>query len=233
MINYLPRPDEGTETIVEPFAGSLAFSLSYDVRNIIAAESNEAIRELLLWLHQTATEQRLQELQELEISQKVDVRELPGLCSEERTLLRLQMASLVVGQLSSWTLYPQHSKGLDKVVSQLQSFKSKNFQLFRHFKDIIFPSNCSFDNTLVFVDPPYLNTDGNYKDKGRDFGQVEPEDIEDWISELPYKVLFTYGNGAQDLFPRYQWQVAMNRKVPDMRNGGSKERTEWFAKINW
>jgi site-specific DNA-adenine methylase len=233
MIKYLPHPEDAITTIVEPFAGSLAYSLHHNPANIITAESNVAVRGLLNWLHDDATVDRIMELHELPVPIKIDVREIVGLTEAERTLLRLQVASVMVGQLSSWTLYPQHGKGLDKVATALPGFQNQQLTMFEDFRDIAIPMTCTVENTLVFVDPPYINTDGNYKDRGRDFGRIEPQVIEDWVLSLPYKVLMTYGTGAQELFPRLTWEVAMNRKVPDMRKGGSKERTEWFAKINW
>ena len=86
---------------------------------------------------------------------------------------------------------------------------------------------------MVFLDPPFLGTFANYKAGGKDFGGLDAKSLEDWAFSLQCPVLFTYGDHAQDTFPRFTWQKALVRKVPILRGGGTKERTEWFATRNW
>lgn len=89
--------------------------------------------------------------------------------------------------------------------------------------------------TLFFVDPPYLGTQGNYIDKTAGIDRtssISAADIEDFVLGLKSPVLMTYGDGAQETFANLDWKLATKRKVPLIRTGGTRERSEWYCSLH-
>jgi site-specific DNA-adenine methylase len=233
LLKHLPGPHFGNTTIVEPFAGSLAYSMSYrPPRNLIAAEANPLVRGLLEWLRQEATEERLTELEALraDLKDKVNLISL-GLPEPETTLLRLMTSGAYVGQLSSKVHYAQHSFKLGGLKDDLPYLRRTLRPLFEDFLQC--EEACNQPNTMAFVDPPYLGTEGNYKSKGKDHGGLDAKAVQAFVLRLKCPVLMTYGDGCQETFPALTWEKAVTRKVPILRGGGTKERTEWYARLNW
>ncbi len=104
MLKHLRGVPSGVTRIVEPFCGSCAFSLNsglpfkgYDV-------AREVI-ELLRWLRDSDLD-AVNALASY-CGVRADVRGLP-IEPVAMTYLRINCASVMTGQLSSWTLYPQH-----------------------------------------------------------------------------------------------------------------------------
>jgi len=102
---------DGTKRLVEPFCGSMGFSLQYDMPALGMDISSEII-DLLKWL-KTVDEKSLDNLRIYE-GNRIDVRKVPELTKEERSYLRINIASVCVGQLSSYTIYPQHKLPVDE-----------------------------------------------------------------------------------------------------------------------
>lgn len=232
MIKYLPAPPEGTKIIIEPFSGSLAYSLHYRPELVFGAEASNELRELWRWLIKDATEEDVRAIEKLKALDKVDVRTL-NLPLAQETLLRLQTSGAYVGQLSSWILYPQHSLVLDKLVAALPYIKKSISPLYEDYTEATLEKVSRHPNALAVVDPPYLETSGNYSRKGKDHNHMVAEDVTAFIKRLACPVLLTYGNKAAETFPEFNWQVACVRKVPILRGGGTRERTEHFAKIGF
>lgn len=247
LVPYLPAPAPGTDTIVEPFAGSAAYALSYAPKFVILTDINPLVRELWEWLIDEATEDDLlglrQKLEHLrQKGAKVDLR-TKNLPSPLLTLARLMVASVVKGQLSSWTLYPQHRSSVDVLVGQLPYIKKSVF--------VVEPGNGGYEDafadafmlqtsvhrkgrTCVFVDPPYIGTKANYKDGPQSWTLAEAKKLADLVhkaAQAGCQVVMTYGDGAQQVFPEFDWQVAVQRKVPNIRRGGTVDRTEWFCEL--
>lgn len=228
LLKYLPAPPLNTATIVEPFAGSAAYGLHYKPKSLILAEANTDVRELWEWLATTATEQDLKELEAKKPTEKVDIRSL-GLPKPQETLMRLSISGAYVGQLSSFVAYPQHSFDLSGVAAAL-SYIRRSVRIERDFRDT------EGLNALYFVDPPYLGTQGNYHDKSKKHdmtGDVSADDLKHFIHGIKSPVLFTYGEGAPELFPDFDWKLAVTRKVPVLRGGGTRDRREWYCRLNW
>jgi site-specific DNA-adenine methylase len=64
LLKHLPSPPPGTRTIVEPFAGSLAYAMFYKPVRIVAAEVNPYVRGLWEWLRSSATVEMLSKIEE-------------------------------------------------------------------------------------------------------------------------------------------------------------------------
>jgi len=222
--------------MVEPFAGSLAYSIHYAKPRIVAAEANPLVRDLWRWLRDVATSKDLDRIESLKPQEKIDARvwaKNHDLGEAATTLVRLQISGAYVGQLSSWVLYPQHSLGLQEFRNRLDYIKRSLAPVrddFRH-PDIL--AATAQPGAFAFVDPPYLDTSANYKSKGQDHGGMTPKDVEDFVLSLTCPTLVTYGDGCQETFPRLTWTKAVTRKVPILRGGGTRERTEWYARLRF
>jgi hypothetical protein len=222
--------------LIEPFAGSLAYSLHYQKPKIVAAEANPLVRDLWCWLRNRATSKDLERIESLKPQEKIDARvwaKKHDLGEPETTLVRLQISGAYVGQLSSWVLYPQHSLGLQEFRRNLDYIKRALAPVrddFRH-PDVL--AAAQEPGAFAFVDPPYLDTSANYKSKTADHGSMTPQEVEDFVLGLPCPTLMTYGDGAQETFPRLTWTKAVTRKVPILRGGGTRERTEWYARLRF
>ncbi len=236
LIKHIPQPLIGTTTIIEPFGGSLAYSAHYKPAAVWAAESNPLVRSLLEWLRTEATSDDLTRLEGLKPSEKIDAMAWGvkhGLKEPEVTLTRLQISGAYVGQLSSRVLYPQHSLNLTALKERLPYVKDSLREVQSDFRSPAIRMAAEGRGTMCFVDPPYLNTSGNYKSKGADHGGLDVAAITAFVKSLPCPVLFTYGDGAQTTFPDLEWTKAVTRRVPILRGGGTRERTEWYTTLNW
>ena len=231
MLKHLPPPPLGTTRIVEPFAGSLAYSLAYGLPTT-AADANPLMRELWNWLRTEATIDGLTELEGKVPAERVSVFSL-GLKSPEATLMRLFISGAYVGQLSSKILYgDQHRFDLSKLKAALPSIQKNLSEVMADYSDC--EATCSEPGVMAIVDPPYLsNTGANYKSKGKDHGSLDPQALLAFIKRLPCPTMVTYGDEAATTFQDLPWQVACIKKVPILRGGGTRERTEHYCLLNW
>jgi len=229
LLKYLPPPPSSVKTIVEPFAGSMAYAMFHRPVRIVAAEVNPCVRGLWEWLRTTATVEMLNKIERAKPTEKIDLR-LLGLSEPETTLIRLQISGAYVGQLSSFIAYPQHSLKLDKLKEALPYIRQAVAPLAKDYSEALLAIP---DDAMVFVDPPYLDTKANYKSKGKDHGAIKPRALEKFILGLPCPTIVTYGDGAAETFPRLPWQKVIDRKVPILRGGGTRLRTEYMALLRW
>ncbi len=130
----------------------------------------------------------------------------------------------MVGQWSSWKVYPQHNLPLADTLHALPSARRVEVQL----GDALDYAERKGD--LGFLDPPYIGTRANYES---DTGGYQPSQTLNLLGRLTIPVIFTYGDGAPDIFPGLPWEVVKKRKVPNLRKGGTVDRTEYVAYINW
>lgn len=236
LLKHLPAPPLNTKVMIEPFAGSLAYSIHYAKPRIVAAEANPLVRDLWHWLRDRATDADFKKLEAAKPMEKVNAKVWAakhGFGEPETTLARLQIASVVVGQLSSWMLYPQHSFGLEEFSQRLGYIKRALAPVRDDFLHPDILSAAQQPGAFAFVDPPYLDTSANYKSKGADHGGMNPKDVEDFVLGLSCPTLVTYGDGAEETFPRLTWTKAVTRKVPILRGGGTRDRTEWYARLRF
>ena len=233
-IKYYRRPPEGTKRIVEPYLGSGAYWFSTDLPGL-GYETNGDVVAMWRWL-QTTTPKELEDLSEAVEAVKIDptnigkpdVRRL-GLSLGQETYVRINVTGVVVGQLTAWKIYPQYSLPVENTVSCLPRLKDI---------DIIHGSASGYvhtDGDLLFIDPPYLGTIAGYEEKGKKSHEAayDPKETKSLISSTTNPVIFTYGDGAGTAFPEYAWSKVCVRKVPNLRRGGTVDRTESVAYVNW
>lgn len=235
LLKYYRKPPTGTKRIVEPYLGSGSYILSSDLPGI-GFESNADVVAMWKWL-QTTTPSELKDLyasvealkNDPATPTKPDVRLMLGLNRGQETYVRVNVTGVLVGQLTSWKIYPQNRLPVDQTIECLPRLKDI---------EVIHGSANDYvhlDGDCLFVDPPYLGTTGGYveKSKGSHEASYRPDDTLRLLKSTGNPVIFTYGDGASSLFPDFDWQAVVTRKVPNIRRGGTVDRTEWVAYVNW
>lgn len=230
LLNYR-RPNDNIKRIVEPYLGSGIYSLSTNLP-CTGFELNADVVAMWKWLQNTNA-QELTDLSELvensKLLKKVDVRELQ-LELGPQTYVRVNTAGLVTGQLTSWKIYPQHRLPIEQTIACLSRIKD---MIIVHGNAIDYQHE---DGDLLFIDPPYIGTLGGYIQKGKkgrvDGSYIHHETIE-LIKRTNNPVIFTYGSNAPVLFKDFAWSLIKTIKVPNVRSGGTTDRTEWVSYINW
>ena len=218
-----------TRRIVEPYLGSGAFVLNA-TGPAIGYETNLAVCEVWWWL-QRSTPADVRDLAawtdaRRAADSKLDVREL-GLPIGPQTWIRLNCASVVTGQLSSWRLYPQHRLPTEETIRCLD--RIREIQVVHGNGEL---AEISAGDGL-FVDPPYAGTLANYLegDRRRQAEQHDPALTTALITRTDAPAILTYGTDAKSAFPAYDWAVLRTSRVPNMRLGGTTNRIEHVARI--
>lgn len=229
-IDYYRSPPHNTARIVEPYLGAGAYTLAYNFPGS-GLDINENI--ITLWKYlKSSDEKQLRKLEKIFVKQpdKTDIRSIPNLSPGELLYLKINVCSVVVGQLTSWLLYKKHSLPIEQTISLLP--KLQNIEVC-----------CASAETyqakagdLIFLDPPYSGTFGGYKtNKNIDLTKnYNPNHTIELIKRITNPIILTYGNGAPQVFPDYKWELVAERKVPNMRKKGfSSLRQEYVSYINW
>ena len=222
ILRYLESPPFDVKRVWEPFLGSGAYTLSHRLQGV-GIDRDERVIKVWHWL-QTATAEDILDLNRWYESQEGPVPVVEAPFPEGAQLyLRINVCSAMVGQWSGTTTYPQHSLPVAKTLRALPLIKNMEV---RHGS---FEEATPGPKDMVFFDPPYFGTKGNYK--GEDF--FDPSTILPVLEGWDCPILFTYGDGAQEWFPELEWEVSAVINVPRLRGGGTVQRKEWVAYLNW
>jgi len=229
-LQYYKMPSQGYKRIVEPYFGSGSFSLN-NTGSAVGYEVNDDLYAMLAWL-KTTDKTELFDLKKIvdinsSKNEKLDVRTLQ-LEKGPETYLRINVCSAVVGQLSSWKIYPQHKLPVEKTLESIP--RLKEIILFNKSGE----SHIEDDGDLVFIDPPYIDTKANYFSQSKDYTDLyNPNTTIDFIKNTKSPIIFTYGTNAKKIFPNYNWNLVKEVKVPNIRNGGTVSRYEYVSYINF
>lgn len=201
----------------------------------LGVDINPDIIDLWTWLQNEATETRLRELAAIAADavskaedKKPDSR-LLGLSRGELLYVRVNITGAYCGQLSSWKIYPQYKLPIDQTLKLMPRLKDIELRCGNASEYV------EVDGDLVFLDPPYAKTKANYKQGGKNGIEegYKPADTIALIRRLSCPIIFTYGTDAPEVFPEFDWKVVLKKKVPNLRRGGTVERTEHVSYINW
>jgi site-specific DNA-adenine methylase len=146
------------------------------------------------------------------------------------TIVRVQTSGAYVGQLSSWIRYPQHAMRAESIIEHIPYIRGSVHTL-AGYRDVLDAAGDDPD-CMVFCDPPYHGTHANYDDAKSTFRRDDYRQLEEDIIHLRCPTIVTYGDGCSDVFPRLPWERLTTRRVPILRGGGTRERTEWIARLN-
>lgn len=211
---YRPIPF-GVRRIAEPFLGSGAFMLNSGLPGI-GYEMNPRLVAMWRWLKQASADD-LRSLADLVDCCKKDrpsVRDF-GLDPGPETYVCVNVTGLVVGQLSSWTVYPQHSLPIEDTIQCLPRLKDIEVMQGDGHQFV------AERGDMLFVDPPYIATSANYAKL-----EYDPIKTVNMIEASDCPTILTYGSNAESVFPQYQWETIKTVKVPNMRRGGTVDRNE-------
>jgi site-specific DNA-adenine methylase len=234
-LEHYRKPLENIKRVVEPYLGSGAYLLNTKLPGL-GVESNGDIVAMWKWL-QTTTPAELRELyDEVEnikknpaTPDKPDVRLMLGLNPGQQTYVRINTTGVLVGQLTAWKIYPQNRLPVEQTILCLPRLKDI---------EVVQGDASSYvhqDGDLLFVDPPYLGTTAGYEEKGKKNHEktYKASDTTSLLASTSNPAIFTYGDGAEVHFPQFTWEKVMTRKVPNVRRGGTVDRTEWVTYANW
>lgn len=234
MLEVLPPPPPNARRIIEPFLGSGAYSLSWLGEDphlkAVGFDADPRVARLWKFLQQVDPE-LLRELDSWwEEAKKTTpapkVEDVQNLFGEGASLyFKINVCGVYTGQWSASQGYPQFALPLQKTLEALDVAKRVTVSEgdWKTVGEVLEPGD------VVFLDPPYLGTRGNYLNEK----SFNPSDIQEQVLSWGVPVLVTYGTGAPEIFPELPWELVQVRKVPNIRRGGTVSREEWVSRVNW
>lgn len=224
------------ERIVEPYAGSVAFSLNHEVP-FVAYEIEPQLHNLYNYLKhcclipngRSVLEETLKEMDEIRASnleKSIDVvfpeKDTPKL-KFMYSLIRLCCCGLYVGAFTSKKIYPQHTLPIANMLSAFDRLQRTDWQVV---------DGCALrcyspqEGDFVFMDPPYLRTVGGYK-VDKTFSLEHTYKLIDRCQQSNTPFLLTYGTGAQDDFPMLKgWELLRMKTASKVNTTGKNVREE-------
>lgn len=229
LLKYYKQPPQDCKKIVELYLGAG----SYSVNSTLPAtgyDTNEDLIAMWKWL-QSTNGKELDDLKALVEDAKTkelkpDVKDLK-LDLGPQTYVRVNVTSVMAGQLSSWKIYPQHNLPIEDTklcLDRIKDIEVKNESCDSFVDD---------GNNILFIDPPYVGTTGNYLSSKNHEKSYKPQDTIDIISRCTSPIIFTYGTNADEIFPNFKWETVYHKKVPNLRRGGTVDRYEKVCYLNW
>lgn len=210
LVKFYTPPPVGIKRIVEPFAGSMAYSLAH---NLPALGFDTSLDLVILWKWlKNTTAKELNDINDiytfscsnLEPGQTLDVRDL-GLDAGPSQYIRVNCAGLITGQFSKFSIHPRNKLPIEQTIKCLESFKKI---------DVIWDDGLKYKASggdLLFIDPPCIES--NFK---KNKIHIRASDITNMIQhDVP--TIFTYGNNANILFPDREWKVIYTKKYKNIR----------------
>ena len=233
LLKHYRSPPPGTKRVVEPYLGSGSYMLLGSALPGLGFEANGDVVAMWNFLKST-TPTELRDLavaveDEKRKGSQPSVKDM-NLPLGPRTYVRVNCTSVVVGQLKSWRIYPQHRLPVEDTIGLLPRLKDVEV-VHGDPRRLYVPE----DGDLLFIDPPYAGTTGGYEEKGGSNHErgFDTRGVEEIIARRKGPVIFTHGDGASELYPGHPWEVVSRRKVPNVRKGGTIDRTEWVAYVGW
>lgn len=242
--------------IIEPFAGSAAFSLT--VRSAIdeynkSTGKNLPVPHILLtdssrhlincWnFVASATRNRIMELNDLVVANNngkcTDLSDV--VTDEELSFIKLTCCGVYRGQFVSTKITNcERSGGLgeDRILTAKRLLELEKVRVWNIDCETLVERHLDkalkyYDKVLLFVDPPYVGTLANYDKHGYMEGtQQSLRKLLIKAKKLKIPTVITYGD--TDLFKNdLNWKEIAMRKVPRIRCGGTLVRYDYYATLN-
>jgi len=170
IFSYYPKPKY--DTIIEPFAGSAAYSMNYYERNVILIEKDKKIADLWQYLINVSPD----EILSLPILNKGE-----SLNEEKYNYLNNNQKTLIGFFLNPGSAQPKKSPAKFCAWNEKNRLKLSNDVLKVKHWQIINGDYTEADNidATWFIDPPYQGNGGKYYKHGnKDF---DYESLKDWV----------------------------------------------------
>lgn len=183
IARHYPQPN--FDTIVEPFAGSAAYSLHDDNwrKRVILIEKDERVAKIWKWLIYEATEDEILKMPDLEIGQKTsDFLHILHAATKMAFYYKTIKVTHVLAR--NWRINKRHM--------------AENLPKVRHW-EIICGDYTEAPNIEAtwFIDPPYRGDSGRGYNHGND--ALSYESLAEWARSRKGEALFCEGEGADYL----------------------------------
>lgn len=164
LVNKYPPPK--FDRIIEPFAGSAAYSLQYYLREVILIELNPVVYGIWNFIINEATVDWAKQLPELE--QGDDLRDIKHLTKIEKNLLGFAVSC---GSAAPSNIQTKRSSAIEKIVSRRKSrieLLKRRLQFYipriKHWKvlNISYSQYKCNEPSTWFIDPPYMKAGNAY-----------------------------------------------------------------------
>jgi hypothetical protein len=222
-----PAPEHGT--IIEPFAGSAAYSLAYPDRRVLLYDLDERVCGVWDYLIRTP-EREILALPDLPFDGCVD--ELP-VCQEARWLIGLNLAVANQSVRTRWS-----SWGWSRVVDPFEGNVrrvwtapcrvkiARQQRAIRHWRIHHAPWTSApvMPDAAYFVDPPYQVAGKHYRHgaKGVDFDALGA-----WCRTSPGQVIACEAEGATWLPFRLLEEIASQGRTGEKKGSGRSREVVW------
>lgn len=240
QLPYLPVY-RNAKLIVEPFAGSAAYSIRNYANPPLSAipwycaDVDVDVRMLHLYLRRVSV-QRLLWLNSLTWNKGEDLHQYAirmGLSIEEKYFMAISIGGLYAGA-AAYKMYDLHKLNIDKnLLPFVHRFRALA-GVHADFRDTL---RYAKPGSVFFIDPPYLETAPRYSTA---VDTLEPKDIAAFVMRaavMGATVIFTYGNFAQTYYPQFNWIPIHHRSVSAARDKTgihrSVSRVEHVAIMNF
>lgn len=231
LLKYYKSPTKDINRIIEPFAGSMAYSMTYNYLPRVGIELDTRIYNLWKFL-QNATGSDVLEFDKWFKSHKqnFDIRLETDIPEEWASLARLNSGSMMTGHIDKNVIYPLAKPfNAQALIDKLPNIKT-NFEIINgDCTKIDFDYK---DTDLVFIDPPYIGSGESYGNN--DITSSDISNLVDKISKCGSKIIFTNGNDSPKIYPNYKWefikQIINSKSRP---NSSSRIRSEYACYINF
>lgn len=224
----LRYPAPKHDTVVEPFAGSAAYSLAYPHLKICLVDKDPQICGIWDYLIK-ATEADVLALPDLPQDGRVEDLHV---CQEAKWLIGMNLAAANQNPRNKWTSWAwaklnETSTMRSQVWSQECRQKIADQQRYiRHWKIVC----CGYDNippinATWFVDPPYQVAGKHYKHGAK---TVDFSALGNWCRSLPGQVIVCEAAGADWLPFEPFAEIASQGRLGEKKGSGRAKEVIWY-----
>ena len=217
--NHYRKPEH--ETIIEPFAGSAGYSLSYPRHDVLLYDADPVIVGVWQYLIRSSYNDIMALPSKIEHTDEIKQ------CQEARWLVGLNLSPNTTAPYTKpnkWIRDGWNSTSAAWWGEKLKERIAKSVRYIKHWK----AERKSYDNVPIrtgtwFVDPPYKEQGKHYKFGAR---LINYEDLSAWCRTLPGQVIVCEAEGANWLDFRILRQT-YSTATRNGRSRGSKD-VVWY-----
>jgi site-specific DNA-adenine methylase len=215
IVKHYPKPIY--DKIIEPFAGSAAYSMMYFEKDVLLIEKYDVLVKLWNWLINEATEKEILALPSVVENDMIE--KFDWLCQEEKWLMGF---SLNRGSAQPKNKVKKFSDGWENVKKRI----ANDLHKIRHWKVIEGDYKCVENEEVTwFIDPPYQFGGEWYKHKNIDYTELH-----NYVMNRNGQIIVCENTKANwiDLTPLVKIQGSKNTNTIEaiFTKGGEEKRKE-------